>query len=31
MPTLPVPYGTNPNINPITPKVDISALKETRR
>jgi hypothetical protein len=27
MPTLPVPYGPHP-INPITPKVDISALKK---
>jgi hypothetical protein len=32
MPTLPVPYGLILiPINPITPKVDISALKETRR
>jgi hypothetical protein len=30
--TLPVPYGLILiPINPITPKVDISALKETRR
>jgi hypothetical protein len=29
MPTLPVPYGLIPYpINPITPKVDISALKK---